>query len=403
MKILLIGMMGLYNRGCEAIIWGSSKIIKEIFPDAEIFVAVGFSESAKVDRERLHNFDVEIYPLVAGNIPNPSFGFRLIRNAIYQITRDFDIYKYRKPIGYPDKDWDLILEVGGDTFVGNPLIKFHYDQWLMKKGLKVGLWGLNLGPYNIQVISRDKQFKAFSKYNLITVRDKYSHHYLAGIGIKNNVYLMADPAFEMEAEFWGVEPYLPTKCGRGIVGINFNPIAAQSGKRNNKEIIKLLIDTSRSLIDQGFGVLLVPHCFPPSCPSYDDDTTILKPAFLQLKKEGLNVGLLPNGINSPQVKYAISKCILFTGIRMHSTIAAWSSDVPVLSLSYSQKSLNYNNEIYGHQEYVLDISTLTSKLLVRSLLSMANNLHKVKQETKQGVANLRRHTKDMIYKLKQNY
>ena len=403
MKILLIGMMGLYNRGCEAIVWGSSKIIKEIFPDAEISVGVGYSGSANIDRERLPNFGVEIYPLIAGNHTNPSFGARLLRRTIYHITRDVEIYKYRKPIGYPDKDWDLVLEVGGDTFVDNSIIKFHHDQWLMKKGLKVGLWGLNLGPYNSKVISSVKQFEAFSKYNMIAVRDKFSKRYLADIGVKKNVYLMADPAFEMDPEPWEVEPYLPVKSIRGIVGINLNPLASKIGKRSTVAIIELLQDASRALIDQGFGVLLVPHCFPPACPLYDDDTTILKPAFEQLKKEGLNVGLLPNGINSPQVKYAISKCVLFTGLRMHSTIAAWSSNVPVLSISYSQKSLNYNNEIYGHHKYVLDIAKLTSRQLVRSLLGMANNLHQVKQETKRGVTNLRRHTKNMIYKLKQYY
>lgn len=403
MKVLLIGMWGFYNRGCEAIIWGSVKIIKEIFPNAEIAVGIGYPENANIDRERLPTLEVKIYPLVAGNQKKFSFPFRLLHRAVYQLTGNVSLYRYRKPVGYPEKGWDLVLEVGGDTYADNPVFKFHYDQCLMeKKGFKVGLWGMNLGPYNHKLISRAKQQKAFSRYDLITVRDKFSKRYLADIGVEENVYLMADPAFEMDPEPWEIEPFLPMKSERGIIGINLNPSAVQIGIRGIEEIINLLQDASRALIDQGFGVLLVPHCFPPACPLHDDDTVILKPAFEQLKKEGLNIGMLPNGINSPQVKYAISQCMLFTGIRVHSTIAAWSSNIPVLSISYSQKSLNFNNEIYGHQEYVLDITTLTSTKLVRTLLGMANNLDMIKKATIQGVANLKRHTKDMISDLKQN-
>jgi polysaccharide pyruvyl transferase WcaK-like protein len=403
MKILLIGMLGFYNRGCEAIVWGSVKIIKEIYPKAEIAVAIGYPENAKIDGERLPALGVEIYPLVAEKPKKSSFLVRLLRRAIYQLTGSVGIYRYRKPIGYPEKGWDLVLEVGGDTYVDNPVLKFHYDQWLMeKKGFKVGLWGVNLGPYNPKLISRAKQQKALSRYDLITVRDKFSKRYLVDIGLEDNVYLMVDPAFEMDPEPWQIEPFFPVESERGIIGINLNPLAVQSGKRGKGETIKLLQDASRALIDQGFGVLLVPHCFPPACPLYDDDTVILKPAFEQFKKEGLNIGMLPNGINSPQVKYAISQCTIFTGIRMHSLIAAWSSNISVLSISYSQKSLNYNNEIYGHQEYVLDIATLTSKKLVRTLLEMADNLDTIQKATIEGVANLRKHTKNMISDLIQN-
>ncbi|MBN1971491.1 MAG: polysaccharide pyruvyl transferase family protein [Candidatus Delongbacteria bacterium] len=401
MNILLIGMWGLYNRGCEAIIWGSVKIIKEIFPNASIAIAIGNPENSRIDRLRLPNLDVEIYPLVACIQKKASLLLRIIRRIIYKITGNVFLYRYRRPIGYPEKDWDLILEVGGDTYADNPVLKFNYDKWLIKKkGYKVGLWGMNLGPYDQKIISIRKQKEAFSRYEVITVRDKFSKNYLNSIGIKKNLYLMADPAFEMDAQEWDTKPFFPKRRNRGIIGINLNPSAVQSSMRSKEEIIELLQSTSKDLNKNGFGVLLVPHCFPPACPFDDDDTLILKPAFEYLKKEGLNIGMLPNEINSPQVKFAISQCDLFTGIRMHSTIAAWSSNIPVLSISYSQKSLNYNSEIYGHQKYVLNIASLTSKIFIETLLKMANNLEMIKKETIKGVDKLRKRTKNMISEIK---
>ena len=46
------------------------------------------------------------------------------------------------------------------------------------------------------------------------------------------------------------------------------------------------------------------------------------------------------------MKYIISECRFFIGARTHSTIAAYSTAVPTLVLSYSEKSLGIAEDLF---------------------------------------------------------
>jgi polysaccharide pyruvyl transferase WcaK-like protein len=108
MRILLIGMFGLYNRGCEAIVWGSAEILRQIYPGAHIAVAVGDESSASIDRGRLPDLEVEILPFIR----RPT----LAQRAFWRMMRLVQHKAVTRNWGFPFKGWDLILEVGGDTF-----------------------------------------------------------------------------------------------------------------------------------------------------------------------------------------------------------------------------------------------------------------------------------------------
>jgi colanic acid/amylovoran biosynthesis protein len=399
MKILLIGMWGLYNRGCEAIVRGSAKILKQIYPGAEVSVAVGIPESVAADRQRLPDFEGDIYPLIRER-RLLSLPLRIVRRLVRELTGHL-LYNSRKFIGYPTEGWDLVFEVGGDTYAADPTHDFQHDQWLMReKGLKLGLWGLNLGPYDEQMISPQKLKSGFSQYSLITVRDDFSKAYLADLGVERNVFRMADPAFEMDPEPWDFAACLPLMRDKRIIGLNLSPLIAKFFRGGIPGMIQLARELTRKLHNSGFGVVFIPHCFPPACPAYDDDLAVLRPAYDQIQAENIPVGLIPGGLSSPQVKFAISQCDLFIAARMHSGIAAWSTGVPVLMLSYSQKSLNLNDEIYGHRKYVLDIREVTPDKAASLVSDMVGNIDEIKQATINGTENLRKHTIDLISLLK---
>jgi colanic acid/amylovoran biosynthesis protein len=58
------------------------------------------------------------------------------------------------------------------------------------------------------------------------------------------------------------------------------------------------------------------------------------------------------------MKWVIGKCLAFAGARTHSTIAALSSHVPTLSLSYSIKAIGINKDIFGHQDFCHPVRTI---------------------------------------------
>ena len=66
-------------------------------------------------------------------------------------------------------------------------------------------------------------------------------------------------------------------------------------------------------------------------------------------------------LNAKQLKYIISKCDLYIGARTHSTIAAYSTNVPTLVLGYSVKSKGIAKDVFGtYENYVLPIAQLDS-------------------------------------------
>ncbi|MCC6454909.1 MAG: polysaccharide pyruvyl transferase family protein [Caldilineaceae bacterium] len=397
MKILLIGMFGLYNRGCEAIVWGSLDILRRVYPDADITVAVGTAEGVVADRARLPELDVDIIPFV-----QPATLLQRIRRKVERNLPGAT--KFQPPVwGFPLHGWDLILEVGGDTFVASGAEwRLLGDKQLMAKtGTPLGLWGMNFDPSFTLKLPQSDVIDTLKRYKLIAVRDESSRKYLEQLGVRNNVYKMADPAFAMDSVPWDLNNVLPKPGELGIVGLNLSPFAASVRKTDSAGIVEFTESVTAKLINAGFGVLLVPHCFPPACPAFDDDLAVLQPVFDKLCAATPHVGILPAGISSPQVKYAISQCTLFAGARMHSTIAAWSTGVPVLTLSYSAKSRHLNEAIYGHDHYLVDISQTTPQEICDRLVEMSGQMEIARSATHSGVQCMKQDTEQMIVDLRQ--
>jgi colanic acid/amylovoran biosynthesis protein len=91
------------------------------------------------------------------------------------------------------------------------------------------------------------------------------------------------------------------------------------------------------------------------------------------------VSLIENQYDSAQIKYIIGNCKYFIGARTHSTIAALSSFIPTLSIAYSVKARGINKDLFGHEEYVLDISDVTSETLINGFQKLANEEMEIKE------------------------
>ncbi|MEN6546594.1 MAG: polysaccharide pyruvyl transferase family protein, partial [Armatimonadia bacterium] len=252
MKILLVGMAGLYNRGCEAILWGSAEILRQIWPGAEIAAAVGTLDTLSADEARLPDLGLQLLPMSRRHRLNLS---RSARGAHWMMRNLRDrLGLINEAPGYPLEGWDLVLEVGGDTFVGRPSMAVRRDRFLLSRGLPVGLWGMNLEPYSEAFSTRLGMPGFLGDLDLITVRDQASADYLAGLGVTERVYRMGDPAFEMEPDPWDCADCFPRAGERGVVGLNLSPLAAEVMKDGQRSMIRLGLETSRRLIKAGFGV-----------------------------------------------------------------------------------------------------------------------------------------------------
>ena len=73
-----------------------------------------------------------------------------------------------------------------------------------------------------------------------------------------------------------------------------------------------------------------------------------------------------------QLKWIISQLRLFAGSRTHATIAALSTGVPTISVGYSVKARGINQDVFGHDRWLIQLRQLdapTLAALVGDLLS----------------------------------
>lgn len=104
------------------------------------------------------------------------------------------------------------------------------------------------------------------------------------------------------------------------------------------------------LIEKGYEVHLILHAYYKEMGDYPDNDM---DAVMALHNEYPNTIVAPNFSTPMEAKGYIAAMDLFTGARMHATIAAFSSGVPVIPFSYSRKfeglfdSLEYGYIIHG--------------------------------------------------------
>ena len=128
------------------------------------------------------------------------------------------------------------------------------------------------------------------------------------------------------------------------------------------------------LSKENIEVVLVPHVISDNLSEIDNDCV----ACHDLLEEFLDLKASPNFMTPVEAKSYIAGMDGFTGARMHATIAAFTTGVPVLPFSYSPKfeglygSMDYNHIISGCKD---DTETAIEKTL-----EFFDNLPVIKQE-----------------------
>jgi len=246
------------------------------------------------------------------------------------------------------------MQLGGDNYsldYGQPWNYIAIDRFLQKRGVPVFLWGASIGPFEKDPEFATTMYAHLKTLNGIFVRETATQAYLAKHGVSENVHLVADPAFVMMkvAPAQDVQALVSDQT----IGINISPLVARFAGASGidewrEKAAQMIIGCGRKT---GRPILLIPHVASPK-PDEDDYS------FMQSVKQkvgdraGVAVDIVP-ALRAAELKWVIGNCAAFAGARTHSTIAALSSRVPTLSLSYSVKAVGINQDIFGHQGFVI--------------------------------------------------
>lgn len=355
-KVLLIGIYGTYNYGCEAIVRGTVNILKNVNPNIEVFYA---SMRGKDDRKRLAGCDITI-------IDRPPKKKWTIHNVVRKLLSLIGV-NYIVP--YDTFNWlgdiDTVFSIGGDLYTLNPDNSF--DQSLpkylvrcQKKGLKYVLWGASVGKFenNPKALCFFKSH--LPKIDMIFTREPNTKEYLKSLGVENNVVLAPDPAFFVRNNCKNSVD----NCDKNCIGINLSPLSAlyEYGnldiaiERQSYAIIKILQKSN-------YEIVLIPHVI--SYQSSDNDLDYLKMIYSKVNSQyPTRISIVENDPGFEGLTECLMGCKAVIAARMHCAVNAISAGTPAIFLSYSEKAKGMSQYIYGDSSCCIKLSEFENIELV---------------------------------------
>ena len=338
-KIVLYMHAGSGNHGCEAI----ANTVCKMLPKPAIIVTNSAAEDERYSLKGLctlieekkirENFFIHVYYYLKERyFHDPEAALR---------------YRFGEVCGRNLRA--LNISIGGDNYCDDLLLKDLKlaNQMFNSQGAKTVLLGCSIEP---ELLAEPDIIDDMRRYSSIIARESITWQALQDAGLKDNTYLVPDPAFLLET----IKKPLPENFTEGgMVGLNVSPLVVENEAvpgitmENYRALIRHILDTTQ------MNVALIPHVVWKN----NDDRTVLKRLYEDFKETGRIV--LIEDCGCEELKGYIARCRFFIGARTHATIAAYSSLVPTLVVGYSVKARGIAKDLFGTwEDYVLPVQSL---------------------------------------------
>lgn len=296
-------------------------------------------------------------------------------------------YSFKKPkqlleLKNQIKKCDIVIDfTGGDSFSDiygvKRMVKVSFEKMLtVRQKKKLILAPQTYGPYKHR-ISRMMAKYILKRAAVVFSRDKKSLETirrLADIPVKS----VTDVAFYL--------PYKQSdiKSDKIKVGMNVSMLLWNGGytgtnqfglKTDYQEYCKSLIE---SLLKKNkYEIYLIPHVITEKIYCENDCAVCEK-----LKELFPDVVVAPKFSTPIDAKNYISAMDVFTGARMHSTIAAFSSGVATIPFAYSKKF----EGVFGSYsyDYIIDGAKTDTKEAVEKTVQYIENYQKLREKVKKS-------------------
>lgn len=382
MSYYLCGQTGIENRGCEAIVRSTIKVLN--VKKGSIYLATSSPHS-----------DLELTKKLGINMISyneyPSKIHRYVTSIIRRMFHiDLEGYFRQAELFAHLKEEDLCINIGGDIYCyETPTRCLQLNNYTQKHKIDNILWCASINKESIT----SEVLKDLNKYKYILAREQLTYDNLLSVGIdQSKIIQCCDPAF-----FLDVEPVsLPEKFEiNNTVGINVSELVVKGENSIVYENILYLIN--RLLKDTKYKVCLIPHVY--NIEKNTCDWKILKKIKDEFSSD--RVILIDKEFNCQQLKYIISNLKFMIAARTHASIAAYSSCVPTLVLGYSVKSKGIATDLFGTDEkYVLSYDSILDKCdLWNAFEFIQNNENEIKAKLSSKLPEYKKSLLDAIEKL----
>lgn len=324
------------NRGCVALSMTMMSLIDEVMNNAGVQYRLFLPDSQFGDQKKheckignnIITFEDCYYPKGISLKENLKIALKVVAEGEN---------KGRKIL----KSSDYILDIGqGDSFADiygeyrfKMIDRIHHLARKYKKPYCI--LPQTIGPFKDKMIAHQAH-ESIANASCCMTRDKQSYAYvIKNVPEQKNIAEYIDVAFFMPYE------KIEQESGYTHIGLNISSLLWNGGYTQNnqfglkcdyKKIVKEIIDYFLSL--KHTKVHLIPHVVGAE-RTIENDYAVSYDLWRSYNSQ--NLILAPLALSPIDIKDYIAGMDFFVGARMHATIGAFSSGVPVVPMAYSRK------------------------------------------------------------------
>ena len=255
------------------------------------------------------------------------------------------------PLGEAIGRADIVFDIGGgDSFTDIYGPKRFGTIWITKwrsvmAGKPLILSPQTIGPFE-SAWARLMARRIMNRARLVVSRDAPSTAFLRELGIRTEILEATDVAMGLPYEAPAPREGGPVKVGLNVSGLMFSGGYTQDNQFGLKDDYPTLIRRIVAFFagQEDVELHLVGHVQSENQPLEDDHRV-----GQMLAEEFPGVICSPWFRSPSEAKSYIAGMDFFMGARMHATIAAFSSGVPVIPMAYSRKFRGVFKTLgYGH-------------------------------------------------------
>lgn len=352
-RIGLYGIGGLYNYGCEAIVRGTTELIRRMAPEASITY---YTPRAEDDRRQIADLKIEVEQM-------PVAKRSLFLKACGKVSRMFAVPFDATGESYETilRGCDVLVSIGGDIYTIPEYVRrkkrYPYFNRLVRlgelakeRGVHEIIMGASIGPFGCFQRAVDYYADHLKCCEAIFCREQVTLEYLESIGVSSNAFFMPDPAF-----FVDNPADIPSYENARYLGINLSPLSLRELQGGvSEDSVKALAYQVETLMNEtGLPAMFIPHVFAPL--TEDNDESFLRMVFEELDERHRRRCKLVAPKGFIDTKYYLSQCQLVVAARMHCAVNAICVGVPTVFLSYSKKSIGMCDLVYGCRDWVVPL------------------------------------------------
>lgn len=223
--------------------------------------------------------------------------------------------------------------------------------------------GVSIGPLETS-LGKVLGKLILKKTDFIVVRDQSSFDYLKKEKInQKKIRLVPDLAINL-IDSINTRNIRKNGSKKMILGVNLLPFfgTVKNDKDKENRLVETVANSINKIVEENNNIEIRLFSFQEDEELNDYD--ILKSLNEKLTSPATIIRYQPNPI---YVLEEVSKCDRFAGMRLHSSIFSYASEVPQLILSYHPKCKGFGESVGYRAENVVDTATLSSDTFTAKL------------------------------------